>query len=81
MPQADERAFKSFLETLAYPYVEESANPVYSVVPALKRRQLKLYTKRMAVSRSLIAPTSNPLLERSLLRKAVAPRRGRRQPG
>ena len=29
VPQADERAFKSFLETLAYPYVEESANPVY----------------------------------------------------
>ncbi len=29
VPKADERAFKSFLETLAYPYVEESANPVY----------------------------------------------------
>jgi len=29
VPQADERAFQSFLETLAYPYVEESANPVY----------------------------------------------------
>jgi len=29
VPQADERAFKSFLETLAYPCVEESANPVY----------------------------------------------------
>jgi threonine dehydratase len=29
VPQADEKAFKSFLETLAYPCVEESANPVY----------------------------------------------------
>ena len=29
VPQADERAFRSFLETLAYPCVEESANPVY----------------------------------------------------
>ena len=29
VPQADERAFESFLETLAYPCVEETANPVY----------------------------------------------------
>ena len=29
VPAADEPAFQSFLETLAYPYVEESANPVY----------------------------------------------------
>ncbi len=29
VPAADEQAFQSFLETLAYPYVEESANPVY----------------------------------------------------
>ena len=29
VPAADERSFQSFLETLAYPYVEESANPVY----------------------------------------------------
>ena len=29
VPAADEAAFRSFLETLAYPYVEESANPVY----------------------------------------------------
>ena len=29
VPVADDKAFKSFLETLAYPYVEESANPVY----------------------------------------------------
>ena len=29
VPAADERAFKQFLETLAYPCVEESANPVY----------------------------------------------------
>ena len=29
VPAADEAAFQSFLETLAYPFVEESANPVY----------------------------------------------------
>ena len=29
VPAVDERGFRSFLETLAYPYVEESANPVY----------------------------------------------------
>jgi threonine dehydratase len=29
VPAADEPAFRSFLETLAYPFVEESANPVY----------------------------------------------------
>jgi threonine dehydratase len=29
VPTADETAFRSFLETLAYPCVEESANPVY----------------------------------------------------
>jgi threonine dehydratase len=29
VPAADDRAFQSFLETLAYPYVEESLNPVY----------------------------------------------------
>ncbi len=35
----------------------------------------------MAVSRSLIAPTSNPLLERSLIEKLAAPLGSRRQPG
>ena len=29
VPAADRRAFHSFLETLAYPYVEETDNPVY----------------------------------------------------
>jgi threonine dehydratase len=29
VPAADEAAFQAFLQTLAYPYVEESANPVY----------------------------------------------------
>jgi threonine dehydratase len=29
VPSTDEAAFRSFLETLAYPCVEESANPVY----------------------------------------------------
>jgi len=29
VPRADERAFAEFLRTLAYPFVEESANPVY----------------------------------------------------
>ena len=29
VPTADERAFAGFLRTLAYPYVEESGNPVY----------------------------------------------------
>jgi threonine dehydratase len=29
VPAADERGFQSFLDTLAYPYVEESDNPVY----------------------------------------------------
>jgi threonine dehydratase len=28
VPQADERAFASFLKTLAYPYTDETANPV-----------------------------------------------------
>jgi len=29
VPEADHKAFKSFLETLGYPYVEETDNPVY----------------------------------------------------
>ncbi len=29
VPASDEEAFQAFLESLAYPYVEESANPVY----------------------------------------------------
>ena len=29
VPQADARAFAEFLQALAYPYVEETANPVY----------------------------------------------------
>ena len=29
VPKSDKRAFKQFLTTLAYPYVEETANPVY----------------------------------------------------
>ena len=29
VPKADNKAFKDFLETLAYPYVEETDNPVY----------------------------------------------------
>jgi threonine dehydratase len=29
VPAADHKAFKSFLETLGYPYVEETDNPVY----------------------------------------------------
>jgi threonine dehydratase len=29
VPRADEKAFAAFLDRLAYPYVEESANPVY----------------------------------------------------
>ncbi|HMO48262.1 MAG TPA: threonine ammonia-lyase, biosynthetic [Rubrivivax sp.] len=29
VPAADEHDFQAFLQTLAYPYVEESANPVY----------------------------------------------------
>jgi threonine dehydratase len=29
VPKADARAFESFLDTLAYPYVEETGNPVY----------------------------------------------------
>ena len=29
VPQADDKAFAKFLKTLAYPYVEETANPVY----------------------------------------------------
>ncbi|HEY8356042.1 MAG TPA: threonine ammonia-lyase, biosynthetic, partial [Ramlibacter sp.] len=29
VPREDDRAFKSFLEGLGYPYVEETANPVY----------------------------------------------------
>jgi threonine dehydratase len=29
VPTSDERAFKQFLKTLAYPHVEETANPVY----------------------------------------------------
>ena len=29
VPQADNAAFSQFLETLGYPYVEETANPVY----------------------------------------------------
>ena len=29
VPRGDERAFQAFLETLAYPCVEETDNPVY----------------------------------------------------
>jgi threonine dehydratase len=29
VPKADDRAFATFLQTLGYPYVEETANPVY----------------------------------------------------
>jgi len=29
VPQADDKAFAQFLETLGYPYVEETNNPVY----------------------------------------------------
>jgi len=29
VPEADDKAFAEFLETLGYPYVEETANPVY----------------------------------------------------
>jgi threonine dehydratase len=29
VPQADDKAFARFLKTLGYPYVEETANPVY----------------------------------------------------
>ena len=29
VPQADDKAFAKFLKTLGYPYVEETANPVY----------------------------------------------------
>ncbi len=29
VPKADDKAFATFLETLGYPYVEETANPVY----------------------------------------------------
>jgi threonine dehydratase len=29
VPQADGKAFQAFLDTLGYPYVEETANPVY----------------------------------------------------
>jgi len=29
VPKADNKAFKEFLDTLGYPYVDESANPVY----------------------------------------------------
>jgi threonine dehydratase len=29
VPTGEDKAFQSFLETLGYPYVEETANPVY----------------------------------------------------
>jgi threonine dehydratase len=29
VPASDDTAFAQFLETLAYPFVEETANPVY----------------------------------------------------
>jgi threonine dehydratase len=29
VPQADNKAFETFLETLGYPFVEETTNPVY----------------------------------------------------
>jgi threonine dehydratase len=29
VPKADDKAFADFLQTLDYPYVEETANPVY----------------------------------------------------
>jgi threonine dehydratase len=29
VPRTDNAAFKQFLQTLGYPYVEETANPAY----------------------------------------------------
>jgi threonine dehydratase len=29
VPKSDQKAFQSFLDTLGYPYVEETDNPVY----------------------------------------------------
>jgi threonine dehydratase len=29
VPKADAKAFQGFLDTLGYPYVEETENPVY----------------------------------------------------
>jgi threonine dehydratase len=29
VPQAEDEAFSGFLETLGYPYVDETANPAY----------------------------------------------------
>jgi threonine dehydratase len=29
VPEADHKDFQSFLDTLGYPYVDETANPVY----------------------------------------------------
>ena len=31
VPKADDKAFKTFLDTLGYPHVEETANPVYQL--------------------------------------------------
>ena len=35
VPAGDRAAFDEFLATLAYPYIEETRNPVYTLVPAL----------------------------------------------
>ena len=31
VPEGDNKAFQSFLDTLGYPYVEETNNPVYQL--------------------------------------------------
>jgi len=31
VPRSDDKAFQSFLDTLGYPYFEETANPVYQL--------------------------------------------------
>ena len=31
VPAADDKAFNAFLQTLGYPYVEETHNPVYQL--------------------------------------------------
>jgi len=31
VPESDNEAFSEFLETLGFPYVEETANPVYQM--------------------------------------------------
>ena len=31
VPEADSKVFKAFVDTLGYPYVDESSNPVYQL--------------------------------------------------